>query len=473
MVPAQPQVVARTPSKKVVTRPLTLDEKIVDAKEAVAYEVKRITVCGYIFLAFGMISLFCSVNEMFSLRVKAAFIRQEHQIPWGNPNFTNFTFEQVTTKNMDRLEGILFDTLQNMIFMSIVVCLLLAFMGKAALRAAAKQKSRISQRMFRRHFFAFLLFLIFYVYTRKQGRKFRGVIDWMNTNDHDNQPYIPNNSTANNSSRPPFQEEEARRNLMAKYNIAHDAQLDDIFARHDIPEEVQQMMAEMRQSHEQMMNDMMHDNHMDNMFGDLEDFMRGFDQGGKRHQKKGKKDRKNKKHGGRRHEREPEELDFEEPEEPEWDGRKEAFRMFAPGLWHKAEEARLARQSRRGHGPMVRADKDENKKDAVQDWPKMTPMCPVMLFFIFASIYQICHIKFLEKALAKLEFLQKAKKLVKMSAKKQVQVQPVQPVMFAQPQPVAVAAPQPQAPKKVCKKVVKKQVVQVVKQPVAVMPVIP
>lgn len=43
----------------------------------------------------------------------------------------------------------------------------------------------------------------------------------------------------------------------------------------------------------------------------------------------------------------------------------------------------------------------------------MHAMCPVMLFFIIASIYQICHIKFLEKALAKLEFLKKAQKIVK------------------------------------------------------------
>lgn len=55
----------------------------------------------------------------------------------------------------------------------------------------------------------------------------------------------------------------------------------------------------------------------------------------------------------------------------EWDGRKEAFRMFAPGLYDQAmEKERNQRHGRHGrhHGPNVRADK-KNKKDAVKDWP--------------------------------------------------------------------------------------------------------
>ena len=54
----------------------------------------------------------------------------------------------------------------------------------------------------------------------------------------------------------------------------------------------------------------------------------------------------------------------------------------------------------------------------------MHKMCPVMLFFIFASIYQICHIKFLEKAEAKLELLQKAKKLIKRGTPKKAVMMP-------------------------------------------------
>jgi len=43
-------------------------------------------------------------------------------------------------------------------------------------------------------------------------------------------------------------------------------------------------------------------------------------------------------------------------------------------------------------------------------------MCPVILFLIFAMIFNICHLKFLEKAIANLDFLMKAKKLLKKNA---------------------------------------------------------
>jgi len=39
--------------------------------------------------------------------------------------------------------------------------------GKFGRRAATKQKAKVAQSMFRRSFFAFLAFLIFYVITRK------------------------------------------------------------------------------------------------------------------------------------------------------------------------------------------------------------------------------------------------------------------------------------------------------------------
>ena len=117
-----------------------------------------------------------------------------------------------------------------------------------------------------------------------------------------------------------------------------------------------------------------------------------------------------KKKYSRHQEYHEEPLDVEDNESDEvegWDGRREAYRMFAPGLYDQAMRKGRMQQHRYGrhHGPKVRADKKKNKKDAVKNWPKMHAMCPVMLFFIVASIYQICRIKFLEKALAKLEFL--------------------------------------------------------------------
>ena len=113
--------------------------------------------------------------------------------------------------------------------------------------------------------------------------------------------------------------------------------------------------------------------------------------------------------------------------------KKEIYRIYAPALWTKAQETN-SRRSGHHHGPNVMAD----KKDAVKDWPKLNNMCPVILFFIFACIHQICRLKFLEKELAKLEFLYKAKKLIKKAAKKQSAV-----VAEEQPEQTVYAAPQP------------------------------
>merc|ERR1711998_762141 len=106
------------------------------------------------------------------------------------------------------------------------------------------------------------------------------------------------------------------------------------------------------------------------------------------------------------------------------------------------------------------------------DWPKMNAMCPVILFFIFACIHQICRLKFLEKELAKLEFLYKAKKLKK-TVKKQVaavaQEQQVSAFTATQ-EPAQVFSFMPVAQKK-CKKAAKAAKAVAV-QPQLVMPII-
>lgn len=147
-----------------------------------------------------------------------------------------------------------------------------------------------------------------------------------------------------------------------------------------------------------------------------------------------------------------------------YDFKKMIYRIYAPALWEKAQMADARRHGH--HGPNVMAD----KKDAVKDWPKMNAMCPVILFFIFACIHQVCRIKFLEKELAKLEFLQKAKKLVKKSVKKAsaIVAKEQQPVhSFSAPvEQVQVVAQMPVAQKK-CKKAAKV----VSAQPQFVMPI--
>ena len=67
-----PMVVPTT--QRMISRPLTLDEKISKTNEAVEYEVKRIYACSWIFVVFGLVCILTGFNEMFDARRKAAFI---------------------------------------------------------------------------------------------------------------------------------------------------------------------------------------------------------------------------------------------------------------------------------------------------------------------------------------------------------------------------------------------------------------
>jgi len=88
----------------VVQRPLTLDEKIVKSKENIEYESTRIAYCSYLFIGFGLISMFMSMKEMTDARLKSIFIVQEKAIPWGNANYTNWNWPNVTVQSQTRAE---------------------------------------------------------------------------------------------------------------------------------------------------------------------------------------------------------------------------------------------------------------------------------------------------------------------------------------------------------------------------------
>lgn len=310
----------------------------------------------------------------------------------------------VTSEDMGRAEVQLFDGIRNISILTVVVSLMMFLMGRSAMRTTEKKKSKVAQRMFGRHFFLFLAFLVFYVFTRKQTRAFKDVFDKLKEGDK-NVASITSMKAADVVKTP-------KRNLKAMY-----IDLDNMFQRYQVPEEMKMMMDDMRFAGNEIMANMTED--MDRMFQrhpipqevrDLMNDIHGFHKDLKR---------------GHHYEEEP--LDVEDDEsDDEFDGRKMAYRMFAPGLYEQAMKKERGHRHGRHHGPSVRADKG-NKKDAVKDWPKMHAMCPVMLFFIIASIYQICHIKFLEKALAKLEFLRKAQKIVKKKlGKKQERCAPAQ-----------------------------------------------
>lgn len=176
----------------------------------------------------------------------------------------------------------------------------------------------------------------------------------------------------------------------------------------------------------------------------------------KHHEKKNKRGGKkyNKKFSRRHYYDEEEEYT---PDEEGYEVRKKAYEMFAPRLWKYAEKYEPRYKKEHGHGPRVMADKEDPGQ------AHMVHMCPVILFFIAASIHQVFRIKFLEKSLAKLEVLYKAKKIIKKSAKKEVK-QVVAQAIAVQPAPV-MAVPV-QAPKKQYKKVIVQPMQQQVVMPV-------
>lgn len=383
------------------------------------------------FISFGLLSIFMGFKEMFDARLKAAFIVQEKQIPWGNSNYTQFSWLNVTTEG-SRAETIVHDTLWNICFLTIIVSFMLFAIGKASLRATEKQKSRVAERMFGRVFFMFLTFLVFYVFTRKQSRSFKATFDWIK--EHDNQTNIFDNATiVSNLTETPKRNLRAKHTDFERFNKMFEMQdklfdqIDSIDYSKDTPQDIKKMMKAMKKIN-----------------------------------KRANRDQK-------RYEEQHSEIEYDDDEndyyDHEFDFKREVYRIYAPALYEHAQRAE-ARNSHH-HGPTVQADKDKN---AVKDWPKMQKMCPVMLFFIFACIHQICRLKFLEKELAKLEFLQKAKKLVKKTCKKQVIAASSEqkPQMHLATPQTQIVAQMPVAPKK-CKKTKAKAVAV---QPQLIMPVI-
>ena len=83
---------------------MTLDEKIAKSKENIEYESTRIQYCSYLFIGFGLVSMFMSLKEMTDARLKSIFIVQEKQIPWGNANYTNWNWQNVTVATQSRAE---------------------------------------------------------------------------------------------------------------------------------------------------------------------------------------------------------------------------------------------------------------------------------------------------------------------------------------------------------------------------------
>lgn len=108
--------------------------------------------------------------------------------------------------------------------------------------------------MFGRHFFLFLAFLVFYVFTRKQSREFKNVFDHLKDGDKNETSiaHIKAMKEADATKAP-------KRNLRAMY-----IDLDEMFQRHQVPEDVKMMMDDMRFAGHEIMSNMTDE--MDRMF---------------------------------------------------------------------------------------------------------------------------------------------------------------------------------------------------------------
>ena len=151
-----------------------------------------------------------------------------------------------------------------MMLFSTIVSFFLFAMGKVALRATQKQKSRVAERMFNRHFFMFMAFLVFYVFTRKQSRIFKGTVDYVKTHDNLTAPYYETDSDILNMTTNVT--EAPKRNLRARNhprrndhfdNVRHhfESQFDEIDMQFDkaqnqqIPDDFRKIMNNMKKHH--------------------------------------------------------------------------------------------------------------------------------------------------------------------------------------------------------------------------------
>lgn len=308
-----------------------MDEKIAKSKENIEYESTRIQYCSYLFIGFGLVSMFMSLKEMTDARMKSIFIVQEKQIPWGNSNYTGFSWPNVTVATEGRVENILYESLWMMMFFSTIVSFFLFAMGKVALRATQKQKSRVAERMFNRHFFMFMVFLVFYVFTRKQGRIFKGTVEYVKT--HDNLTALYHETEADIANMTTNVTEAPKRNLRARHHQASrqhfEQQFDDVDVQFDkaynqqIPDDFRKIMKNMKKQHNSQRHQFEH------QFERFED------------------DEENDYYN---HE-------FDHKVNP-FNFKKEIYRIYAPALWDKSLEADTKRHGHR-HGANVMADKED------------------------------------------------------------------------------------------------------------------
>lgn len=149
-----------------VRRPKTLNEKIDDVKSDIKFQSKCIWGVAWIFVLLGAMGTFSGINDSFKSRQEAAFIREFGAEPWGNSNYTNWTIANSTRPKEDRLELIFYDLVREKHLYKSFVSALMFIMGALGLKTLKFAKGIMAMKMFRKYFFVWCTYLIFYCYQR-------------------------------------------------------------------------------------------------------------------------------------------------------------------------------------------------------------------------------------------------------------------------------------------------------------------
>lgn len=157
-------------------RPKTIDQKIAQFQDDIKYESKRIWLTSVTFIALGAIGFFTGINNTFQVRTIANFVRDTKQSPYNNPNLTSWTIMNSTEPVPDRIEMGIFDFMRADEVCKAALGALVFMMGLTGLATVKRGKAMAAQKNFQRVFYTFCVFLIFFVYQRKQVQSFNYVL---------------------------------------------------------------------------------------------------------------------------------------------------------------------------------------------------------------------------------------------------------------------------------------------------------
>lgn len=86
-----------------------------------------------------------------------------------------------TTAVPDRVEMTLFDMIRTEFVLKSCISFLIVLMGLTGLATLRRGKALFAQKMFQRMFFTFMVFLIFFVYSRKGETNFKNLVNILQT----------------------------------------------------------------------------------------------------------------------------------------------------------------------------------------------------------------------------------------------------------------------------------------------------